>query len=129
MNPKIRRIIDQMSTQLHRKQSLNDLARSSKLSRSRVCYLFKTQTGKSPGQYLKALRLETARGLLENTSLSVKEIRARVGMYDESHFVRDFTRVHGVTPSRYREQCTSPIEPSAESNRDTQISRTIGHRK
>lgn len=107
MNSRIQRIVDQMNSELHRKRSLNDLARSSKLSRSRVCHLFKTQTGMSPGQYLKALRLEKARGLLETTSLSVKEIRARVGMQDESHFVRDFNRVYGVTPSQYRAQRTS----------------------
>ena len=104
MNPKIRRIVDQMNSELHMKRSLNDWARISKLSRSRMCHLFKTQMGISPAQYLKGLRLETARLLLETTSLSVKEIRARVGLQDQSHFGRDFSNAYGVPPSRYREQ-------------------------
>lgn len=83
----------------------------------------------SPGQYLKALRLEKARGLLEATSLSVKEVRARVGMQDQSHFVRDFNRVYGVTPSQYRAQRTLLQDLSVGSNRDNEISRTVGHRQ
>jgi len=107
MNPKIKRIVDQMNSELHLKRSLNDWARLSKLSRSRMCQLFKTQMGISPAQYLKGLRLETARALLETTSLSVKEIRARVGLQDQSHFVRDFNSAYGVPPSRYRAQRSS----------------------
>jgi len=108
MNPKIRRIVDQMNCELHMKRSLNDWARISNLSRSRMCHLFKTQMGVSPGQYLKGLRLETARTLLETTSLSVKEIRARVGLADQSHFVRDFNNAYGLPPSQYRAQRSSP---------------------
>jgi AraC-like DNA-binding protein len=40
--------------------------------------------------------------LLTTTFLSVKEIASRVGLADESHFVRDFKRIYGMTPSEYR---------------------------
>lgn len=104
MNPRIQRIVDQMRSELHLKRSLDDWARISRLSRSRMCHLFKSQMGISPAQYLKELRLETARTLLETTALSVKEIRVRVGLQDQSHFVRDFNNAYGVPPSRYRAQ-------------------------
>ena len=42
--------------------------------------------------------------LLTTTFLSVKEIVRRVGLTDESHFVRDFKRFYGVTPSEYRNE-------------------------
>src|ERR1700730_2547271 len=102
MSPRIQRIADHMNSNLHRKLSLNDLARSANLSRSRMSYLFKTQTGMSPGLYLKTLRLKKACELLETTSISIKEVRANVGMQDQSHFIREFKRVYGVTPSQYR---------------------------
>lgn len=108
MIPKIQSIVDQMNSELHVKRSLNDWARLSKLSPSRMCHLFKMQMGISPAQYLKGLRLETARALLETTTLSVKEIRARVGLQDQSHFARDFNNAYGVPPSQYRAQRSSP---------------------
>jgi AraC-like DNA-binding protein len=48
--------------------------------------------------------MQDATTLLVNTFLSVKEIIARVGFTDESHFVRDFKRIYGVTPTQYRKQ-------------------------
>ncbi|HEX9919470.1 MAG TPA: helix-turn-helix domain-containing protein, partial [Pyrinomonadaceae bacterium] len=68
------------------------------------CHLFKAETGSSPARYLKALRLERARELLETTFLSVKEIRALVGFNDDSHFARDFRATYGLTPQQYRER-------------------------
>lgn len=106
MNPKVQRVIDHMNANLHRKLVLEDLAKLARLSRSRLCCLFKETTGLSVGQYLKSLRMAKARELLKTTSLSVKEIRARVGILDQSHFVRDFKKRHDVTPSEYREKKT-----------------------
>jgi AraC-like DNA-binding protein len=56
----------------------------------------------SPAKYLKTLRMRQAATLLTTTFLSVKEIVRRVGLTDESHFVRDFKRLYGRTPSEYR---------------------------
>ena len=55
-------------------------------------------------QYLKALRMQTACELLETTDLSIKQIMLGVGIRDESHFVRDFKRKYGMTPTQYRAQ-------------------------
>lgn len=104
MSPRIQRIVDHMNSNLHRKVSLNDLARLTKLSRSRLCYAFKVEMNVSVGRYLKMLRIQKAEELLEGSSLSIKEIAARVGMKDQSHFVRDFKKNHGLTPSQYREK-------------------------
>ena len=95
-----------MKSNLDRKLTVDDLARSARLSHSRICYLFRAETGMSPGQYLKTLRLQEAGKLLETTSLTVKQIRANVGLKDKSHFVRAFKRKYGVTPSEYRARNT-----------------------
>src|SRR5687768_3187080 len=48
--------------------------------------------------------MQRARELLETSYLSVKQVMARVGVTDESHFVRDFKKACGLTPARYRER-------------------------
>ena len=83
---------------------LSRLAQSVNLSTTRLWYLFKAETGTPPGRYLRTLRMQDAATQLVTTFFSVKEIMARVGFTDESHFVRDFKRIFGVTPTEYRKQ-------------------------
>jgi AraC-like DNA-binding protein len=51
--------------------------------------------------------MERACELLRTSFLSVKEVMALVGWADESHFVRRFKRVVGVSPTRYRSRLQS----------------------
>jgi hypothetical protein len=78
------------------------MAKQVNLSRARLCYLFKSESGMSAYRYLKSLRMKEAAVLLSTTFLSVKEIMARVGFGDESHFVKDFKKIYGMTPTEYR---------------------------
>jgi AraC-like DNA-binding protein len=45
---------------------------------------------------------------VEESSLSIKEIMARVGFSDPSHFTRDFSRRHGASPRKIRARARSP---------------------
>lgn len=102
MNPKIEIVIDFMKANLHRKLSLDDLARSATLSGSHLCRLLKAETGISPGQYLQNLRIQKACELLATTLLSVKQVFLAVGYSDKGLFVRHFKKALIVTPSEYR---------------------------
>jgi len=72
------------------------------LSESRFRHLFKQELGVSPTHYLKIVRLGQARELLTNSFLTIKEVAARVGVNDVSHFVRDYKALFGQTPSDAR---------------------------
>ena len=102
MDHRVQKVIRLMKENLRRQLTSIDLARAVNLSPVHLRYLFKTETGKTFAQYLKSLRMEEARTLLETTFLSTKEVMYRIGMHDESHFARDFKRVHGLTPAQYR---------------------------
>jgi transcriptional regulator GlxA family with amidase domain len=102
MAERVKRIIERMQGDPSRTLSLGEMAESVNLSPPYFCYLFKTITGVPPAKYLKTLRMQQAATLLTTTFLSVKEIVSRVGFTDDSHFVRDFKRIYGVTPSEYR---------------------------
>ena len=82
--------------------SLSEFAQSVNLSVWRLCHIFKSDVGMPPMRYLRVLRMERAKDLLESSFLSVKEIAYRVGLNDESHFVRDFKSTYGSSPACYR---------------------------
>lgn len=84
--------------------SLTEFAQSVNLSVWRLCHIFKSDVGMPPIKYLRLLRMERAKGLLESSFLSVKEIAFQVGLNDESHFVRDFKATYGHSPAIYRSQ-------------------------
>ena len=56
----------------------------------------------APAHYLRALRLEQARELLQTSRLTVKQIMNEVGVEDKSHFAREFKKTYGLTPTAYR---------------------------
>src|SRR2546427_11110403 len=82
--------------------SIRMLSKNVNLSPARLRQLFKRDVGRPPMQYLRDLRMQQALELLGNTFLSIKEITARIGSRDVSHFVRDFKKQYGLTPSQFR---------------------------
>jgi AraC family transcriptional regulator, arabinose operon regulatory protein len=104
MDPRVQRIILLMTVDLRREITLDEMTRAVNLSASRLRHLFKDEMGTSLHQYLKSQRLRVARELMETTFLNVQEVMHRVGVKDKSHFVRDFKKVYGLTPLRYRTQ-------------------------
>ena len=111
MAERVKRVIELMQGDPSRNFTLGKMAESVNLSPPYFCYLFKTITGVPPAKYLKALRMQQAATLLTTTFLSVKEIVRRVGLTDESHFVRDFKRIYGMTPSEYRNSVLLSSDP------------------
>jgi AraC-like DNA-binding protein len=108
MPERVKCVIELMQGDPSRSFTLGKMAESVNLSPPYFCHLFKTITGVPPAKYLKTLRMQQAAMLLTTTFLSVKEIVRRVGLTDESHFVRDFKRFYGMTPSEYRNGVVLP---------------------
>jgi transcriptional regulator GlxA family with amidase domain len=104
MDKRVEKIIEMMRDDVRGELSLTEFAQSVNLSVWRLCHIFKSDVGMPPIKYLRLLRMETAKGLLESSFLSVKEIAFQVGLNDESHFVRDFKATYGHSPAIYRSQ-------------------------
>lgn len=63
---------------------------------------FNRVLGATPIAYLKTLRIEAAKVLLDTSNLGVEEISRQVGYQDTSSFTRLFREMAGLTPSAYR---------------------------
>lgn len=99
----LRRVTSLIEDRLTEDLGLAELAFEVGLSPSHFSSLFRKTTGLSPHQYIVQRRLEHAQRLLSSTRLSIGEIAATVGFYDQSHLVRQMRRVMGVTPTYIRE--------------------------
>lgn len=102
MDQRVQQAIRLMQEQLSRNLVPGEIASAVNLSLAHLRYLFKAETGMSPAQYLRSLRMQEAEKLLKTTFLSVKEVMHRIGVRDESHFTRDFKKAYGMSPAQYR---------------------------
>lgn len=102
MDPRVEKVISLIKDDLANELPLTELAKAVNLSSSRLNYLFKSALGISISRYIRSLRIERAKALLETTFLTVKEIGSQCGLKDESHFVQNFKTTYGLTPLRYR---------------------------
>jgi len=104
LDKRVEKIVEMMRADVRGELTLTEFAHSVNLSVWRLSHIFKSDVGMPPIKYLKLLRMERAKGLLESSFLSVKEIAFQVGLNDESHFVRDFKSTYGHSPTTYRAQ-------------------------
>jgi AraC family transcriptional regulator len=81
---------------------VEELAREKGLSRSNFSHLFRSATGESPGDYLRRKRLDRAMELLRQSRLSIKEIAARTGFADSTHFCKSFRARYQMSPGAFR---------------------------
>ena len=69
---------------------------------SRLAHEFRRCYRVTAGEYLRGLRVERAALALAGTELSLSEVAAAAGFYDQSHMTNAFKRAIGATPAQYR---------------------------
>ncbi|MFG3701422.1 helix-turn-helix domain-containing protein [Micromonospora sp. NPDC047620] len=82
--------------------TIDDLATAAMFSRYHFSRLFRRLTGISPGRFLAAIRIQEAKRLLINTSLTVAAISTSVGYTSLGTFSSRFHRSVGISPAAYR---------------------------
>jgi transcriptional regulator GlxA family with amidase domain len=102
MDPRVQKTLSIIELEYKQENLIETLSKTFNLSSSRLRHLFKLETGIPISKYIHKLRLKRSKLLLETTFLSVKEIAFDVGIRDYSHFVRDFEKEFGLSPTKYR---------------------------
>lgn len=78
------------------------LARQLGISQRQLERLYQCQVGMSPKQYAQLVRVETARlALRQMPPHTTTALAHNLGFYDQSHFIREFRAIIGMTPYHY----------------------------
>jgi signal transduction histidine kinase/ligand-binding sensor domain-containing protein/CheY-like chemotaxis protein len=72
------------------------------MSQSALYKKIKLFTGKSINEFIRSIKLCIASELILEGKLSISEIAAEVGIYDNKYFRECFRKQYGVIPSKYR---------------------------
>ena len=97
---KIREIVE-----MHLRDAAFDMVQLSRevgMSHSQIFRKIKALTGRSPSVFIRRVRLQHARQLLETTTLSVAQIAYDTGFNSPNYFSRAFLEEFGKTPSELR---------------------------
>jgi AraC-like DNA-binding protein len=81
--------------------SLDDLANQAGVSRFHFARQFRLSTGVSPMEYLRRVRIERSKSILQSREATIAEVAATLGFSDQSHFTRTFGRLVGVSPGSF----------------------------
>lgn len=88
----------------HSSWTLDTLARQIGLSRSAFATRFHHLVGQTPMYYLAVWRMQLARRLLLDTTLSTADVASRVGFESAAAFAKAFKKMSGTTPGVFRGQ-------------------------
>lgn len=83
---------------------LNELAKKYSISSGHLSNLIKKETGSTYTEHITRRRIEKAKELLKDDSLSILEVAEQVGYGDYFYFTKLFKRQTGLSPSKYRKE-------------------------
>jgi transcriptional regulator GlxA family with amidase domain len=83
---------------------VEEMVREAGMSIRNLNRRFLLATGMAPVQYLRRVRIETAKRLLEAPNMPVDRVAGDVGYRDTRAFIRAFGVVAGLSPGQYRQR-------------------------
>lgn len=81
---------------------VEQLAEVAHLSPRQFSRVFTAETGQSPAKAIEKLRVEAARGLIEQSRHSLEEVARQTGFRDRRHLREVFMRQYGTAPQALR---------------------------
>ncbi|MBQ8640556.1 MAG: response regulator [Lachnospiraceae bacterium] len=103
LSPIIQRVVRYIRDNLSSSISIKQFCEQTNMNPTYIGRLFKEELGMYFSEYVCVLRVNKAKLLLENTTLSVSDIARQVGIYDVSYFVQCFKKQERTSPMKYRQ--------------------------
>ena len=99
---RINKVYDYVKDNYQSAMSLEEISRVALMTPPAFCRYFKKYTQKTFTQFVNEFRVRQAIRLIGKGNRSITEIGVEVGFNNFSHFNKQFKRVTGVTPSKYK---------------------------
>ena len=106
----LKKAISYIDAHYSEKIPLSTLAATAGMGSSTFRRVFTDRLSISPGEYISTIRINHARKLLTETSLTVEQIAAECGFFDQSHMTKIFKALRRVTPGEYRRRHRTQTE-------------------
>ena len=84
--------------------TIAELSDQFSVSKYHLIHMFKQEVGLTPHQFHIQNRVRKAQRLLYQP-MSITDVALNAGFYDQSHLIRHFKRMLGLSPSAYRAAC------------------------
>lgn len=97
-------LLEWVDEHLNRPISATHLGERANLAPATLARKFKQAHKTTLSHYLLHRRIDKARSLLTTTTLTIGEVGAAVGIPDAQYFNKQFRKVTGMSPSRYRDE-------------------------
>ncbi len=81
--------------------SITDFCRALGMSRTSVYNKIKTLTGQGPNDFIRIVRLNKSKELLQSQKYTIGEVATMVGFSDPKYFSTCFKKQFGVSPSKF----------------------------
>ncbi|MFT4222216.1 two-component regulator propeller domain-containing protein [Dysgonomonas sp.] len=82
--------------------SVDSVCRGMNISNISMYRKMKTLVDKTPCDFIREVKLNTASRLLKTTNLTIQEIMYLCGFNSKSYFYREFKKINNLTPTEYR---------------------------
>ena len=101
---KLHRMLGYLQEHCFTEINWTDVADEFLLTQRTLFRRIKETTGMTPENYLKRLRLVSARVKIKNTEASITDIAFMCGFSNSNHFTTSYKQVFGLTPSQERKK-------------------------
>lgn len=102
-NKTVNKCIEYIENNVYGKVTLDDICEFSNYSRTYVCTLFKSITGKTVVEYCNERKIEEAKMLIRKRRHTFSQISDLLGFSSPTYFSRIFTKIARMTPTQYRD--------------------------
>jgi len=106
---KIRRLGEKILNNPALDYNLEDLSLESGLSQAKLQDGFKFLYTRTVTEYIRHIRLESARELIRTTDLNISQVVYTIGFTSRSYFSKIFKEKYGTTPNQFKKQIISKI--------------------
>ena len=103
-NPALLRALERMEASIEEPLAREALARVARVSVRQLERLFAAQLGRTMGTHYRALRLDRARALLQETTMPVLQVAMAAGFVSAAHFTRAYRAQFGHPPRAERQR-------------------------